>query len=630
VPDGQAALDAISRSKPDLVLTDVMMPRLDGFSLLREIRRDPNLRDLPVILLSARAGEEARVEGLDAGADDYLTKPFAARELVARVNANLEMARIRREAVRDLRESEARFHNMAEYAPVMMWMTDATGSLTYLNRVWSEFTGQAPEEALAAGAWEALHPEDRIASKTIFLEANAARQAFRLEYRLRRGDGVYRWALSAAVPRFGDDGKFLGYIGSVIDITDRKEAEQILWQANEVLERRVAAAIAEQAEAEAQLRQSQKMEAIGKLTGGVAHDFNNVLQVISGNLQLLAKDVAGNQRAEIRVQTAMAGITRGSKLASQLLAFSRRQPLAPKVVNLGRVIRGIDDMLRRALGEGVEIETVIGGGLWNSFVDQAQVENALLNLAINARDAMNGHGKLTIEAGNDFLDDVYVARHVDVTAGQYVMIAVTDTGCGIPSDLLDRVFEPFFTTKPEGKGTGLGLSMVYGFVKQSGGHIKIYSEPGHGTTVRIYLPRANAPEDFATDTDIGPATGGRETVLVVEDEPAILMMATVILEGQGYQVFSAGTAGEAMRLFEERAGRIHLLMSDVVMPDRNGRDLFKDLQSINPHLKCLFMSGYTADVIGPHGVLNEGVNFIQKPFSLLDLAKKVRSVLDSD
>ena len=414
VANGIEALEAIRNQKPNLILSDVMMPDLDGFSLLRRIRAEPNLRDIPVILLSARAGEEARIEGLDAGADDYLTKPFSARELIARVNTNLELARVRREVTRELRESEARFRNMADHAPVMMWMTDASGSLTYLNRVWCDFTGQTLAEAIGYGAWDALHAEDRADSERIFFNANAAREAFRIEYRLRHVDGAYRWALSAAAPRFSDDGDFLGYIGSVIDISDRKRAEQVLRQANEDLEQRVAAAVADRAQAEAQLRQAQKMEAVGKLTGGVAHDFNNVLQVISGNLQLLSKDVAGNLRAEQRLQTAIAGVSRGSKLAAQLLAFGRRQPLAPKVVNLGRLIREIDDMLRRALGESIQIETIVGGGLWNTLVDTGQFENALLNLAINARDAMEGHGKLTIELGNAFLDDDYAARHVDV------------------------------------------------------------------------------------------------------------------------------------------------------------------------------------------------------------------------
>ena len=278
--DGKEALAAIRRDRPDLVLTDVMMPVLDGFALLRAIRGDPALSDLPVVLLSARAGKEASVEGLEAGADDYLTKPFTAGELLARVNANLQLARVRREATRDLRESEARFRNMADHAPVMMWMTDAAGFLTYVNRVWCEFTGQTPEEAVGHGAWNALHADDKIESEHIFFSANAAREAFRVEYRLRNVDGAYRWALSAAAPRFSDDGEFLGYIGSVIDISDRKKAEEVLQRANEDLEQRIAAAVAERAEAEAQLRQAQKMEAIGKLTGGVAHDFNNVLQVV--------------------------------------------------------------------------------------------------------------------------------------------------------------------------------------------------------------------------------------------------------------------------------------------------------------------------------------------------------------
>lgn len=627
VSDGQEALEAIRVIKPDLVLTDVMMPRLDGFGLLYHLRADEALRDLPVIMLSARAGEEASVEGLDAGADDYLTKPFSARELMARVNTNLEMARIRREATRELRESEARFRNMADHAPVMMWMTDPSGSLTYLNRLWSEFTGQSLQEAQGFGAWEALHPEDRERSQGIFSGANSVRKAFRIEYRLRRIDGTYRWALSAAAPRFGNDNEFLGYIGSVIDITDRKEAERILQQTNEILEQRIAAAVAERAEAEAQLRQSQKMEAVGKLTGGVAHDFNNVLQIIGGNLQLLVRDVAGNMRAEQRLQTAIAAISRGSKLASQLLAFGRRQALAPKVINLGRLIRSVDDMLRRALGEGVEIETIISGGLWNTFVDMVQVENALLNLAINARDAMDGQGKLTIEAGNAFLDDEYAARHTEIDPGQYVVLAVTDTGCGIPPDVLDQVFEPFFTTKPEGKGTGLGLSMVYGFVKQSGGHIKIYSEPGQGTTVRIYLPRSRQVEDIETNIETGPATGGSETVLVVEDDEEVRSTVVDMLSDLGYRVLKAKDAQSGLAIIESGVA-VDLLFTDVVMPGPlRSPELARKAQERLPNIAVLFTSGYTENAIVHGGRLDEGIELLSKPYTPEALARKTRHVL---
>jgi signal transduction histidine kinase len=280
----------------------------------------------------------------------------------------------------------------------------------------------------------------------------------------------------------------------------------------DITERRMAEAALQQAQAT--MIRSQKLEAIGQLTGGVAHDFNNLLQVISGNLQLLSKDVAGNARAEVRVQTALAGVTRGSKLASQLLAFARRQPLEPKVV----MQAAWSKMLRRALGGEIEVETVVAGGLWNSLIDPDQFENAVLNLAINARDGMNGQGWLTIEASNAFLDEVYVRQHDELAAGQYVMIAVTDTGTGIPPDILERVYEPFFTTKAEDKGTGLGLAMVYGFLKQSGGHVKIYSEVGAGTTVKLCFPRQVANEDALVAAPSGEIKGGEETVLVVEDD----------------------------------------------------------------------------------------------------------------
>ena len=577
--------------------------------------------------MSARAGEDARVEGLDAGADDYLTKPFSGRELIARVSANLEMLRIRREATRELRESEARFRNMADHSPVMMWMSDPDGSLTYLNRGWLEFTGQTLQEALGSGAWEALHPLSRESARQAFIAANSAQATFRSEYQLRRADGRYRWALSAAAPRRNDAGEYLGYIGSVIDITERKEAEQVLQQANQLLAQRVAAAIAERADAEAQLRQSQKMEAIGRLTGGVAHDFNNVLQVIAGNLQLLTRDLSGNLRGQHRLDTAMAALNRGSKLASQLLAFGRRQPLAPKVINLGRLIRGIDDMLRRALGEGIEIETVVAGGLWNTFVDTVQVENALLNLAINSRDAMAGHGRLTIEAGNAFLDDTYSERHAEVSAGQYVMVAVTDTGCGIPGELLERVFEPFFTTKPEGQGTGLGLSMVYGFVKQSGGHVKIYSEPGHGTTVRIYLPRARQQEDVETPIAAGPATGGTETVLVVEDDADVRSTVVDMLLELGYRVLQARDAQGALAIVESGIP-IDLIFTDVVMPGSlRSPELARKARQRLPNVAVLFTSGYTENAIVHGGRLDEGTDLLSKPYSRDALARKLRHVL---
>jgi signal transduction histidine kinase/DNA-binding response OmpR family regulator len=408
--------------------------------------------------------------------------------------------------------------------------------------------------------------------------------------------------------------KIIGAYQFSTDITERLQAEARL------------------AEAEEQLRQSQKMEAIGQLTGGVAHDFNNLLQVIGGNLQLLVRDVTGNLRAEERLQTAIVAISRGSKLASQLLAFGRRQPLAPKVIELGRLIRSIDDMLRRALGDGVEIETIISAGLWNTFVDTVHIENALLNLAINARDAMEGRGKLTIEARNQFLDEDFVARHADVAAGEYVMIAVTDTGCGIPPDIVDRVFEPFFTRKPEGQGTGLGLSMVYGFVKQSGGHIQICSEPGHGTTVRVYLPRTLELEDVDADIEAGPATGGTETggtetVLVVEDDEQVRGTVVDMLSELGYRVLKAKDTQSALATIESGIP-IDLLFTDVVMPGPlRSPDLARKAQERLPNIAVLFTSGYPENAIVHAGRLDHGIELLSKPYTREALARKIRYVL---
>lgn len=376
-----------------------------------------------------------------------------------------------------------------------------------------------------------------------------------------------------------------------------------------------------------QLRQAQKMDAIGKLTGGVAHDFNNLLQVISGNLQLLAADVAGNPRAERRLANAMAGVTRGSKLAAQLLAFGRRQPLAPKVVNIGRFVREMDDLLRRTLGEEIEVETVIAGGLWNTLVDISNVENALLNLAINARDAMEGRGRLTIEAGNALLDSTYASAHGDLRPGQYVMIAVTDTGTGIPPEIIDQVFEPFFTTKPEGQGTGLGLSMVYGFVKQSGGHVKIYSEPGHGTTVKLYLPRSTQSEDRIVDIENEDLRGGDETVLVVEDDDAVRDTVVSMLSDLGYRVLKARDAASALSIIESGIA-IDVLFTDVVMPGSlRSPELARKAVERQPGIAVLFTSGYTENAIVHGGRLDEGVELLSKPYTRDQLARRIRHVL---
>jgi signal transduction histidine kinase/DNA-binding response OmpR family regulator len=442
-------------------------------------------------------------------------------------------------------------------------------------------------------------------------------------------------------PILNADGAVEGIFVDGYDVTHQHRAEAALQALNETLEQRVTQRTAELGDAlaklqhesaereaaQAALRQAQRMESLGQLTGGVAHDFNNLLQVISGNLQLLRREVAGNERAEKRVQSAIGGVTRGAKLASQLLAFGRRQPLEPKVIDIGRFIKGMDDMLRRALGEEIELETVISGGLWNALVDPGQIENAILNLAINARDAMSAGGKLTIEAGNAMLDAEYARVHDEVQPGQYVMVAVTDTGSGIPPDLLERVFEPFFSTKPEGKGTGLGLSMVYGFVKQSGGHVKIYSERGQGTTIKLYLPRVHQAEDALADETAAPVRGGTETVLVVEDDDAVRETAVNLLGDLGYRVLKAREAMGALSIVESGVP-IDLLFTDVVMPGPlRSPELARKARERLPGLAVLFTSGYTENAIVHGGRLDRGVELLSKPYTREALARKVRHVL---
>ena len=528
---------------------------------------------------------------------------------------------------RALTESESRFRNLAQSMPIHVWTAQPDGVLDWFNDRVYRYSG-VPQGSLGGIGWSGiLHPDDATNASESWAAARAVGHQYETEFRLRRHDGAYRWHIARAVPIRNTAGLIEKWVGTNTDIEEQKIAEAALADLAATLEQRVEARTAELLQTQAALRQSQKMESIGNLTGGVAHDFNNLLQVISGNLQLLVNEVAGNDRAEQRIQNAMAGVARGSKLASQLLAFGRRQPLAPKVVNIGRLVRNLDDILRRTLGEAIEVETMVAGGLWNTFIDPGNVENAILNLAINARDAMGGTGKLTIEAGNAFLDDKYVEAHADVQPGQYVLLAVTDTGTGMSADTLEKVFEPFFTTKPEGKGTGLGLSMVYGFVKQSGGHIKIYSELGHGTTIKLYLPRSLQTEDVIVEIDAGPITGGSETILVAEDDEAVRETVVAMLTDLGYRVLKARDAQSALTVIESGVA-IDLLFTDVVMPGTlKSPELARKARERLPHLGVLFTSGYTENSIVHSGRLDEGVELLSKPYTREALARRIRAIL---
>ncbi|HYF57148.1 MAG TPA: ATP-binding protein [Salinarimonas sp.] len=394
------------------------------------------------------------------------------------------------------------------------------------------------------------------------------------------------------------------------------------------------AEVARREEAEARLRQSQKMEAVGQLTGGVAHDFNNLLTVVTGSLDMLRRRMEEAPARDLRlVENALEGARRAATLTHHLLAFSRQQPLDPKPLDPNRLVAGMSELLRRTLNEAIGIETVLAGGLWRAHADPNQLENAILNLAVNARDAMPDGGKLTIETANAALDETYAGSRTDVRAGQYVLVSVSDTGLGMPREVLERVFEPFFTTKPVGKGTGLGLAQVYGFMKQSGGHAAIYSEPGQGTTVKLYLPRYRGADEVVDRAEPGmeqPPPGSGETILVVEDDDMVRRFTVEALGEAGYRVLEAGDGPAGLRLLDADP-RIALLFTDVVLAGQlNGRKLADEALRRRPDLRVVFTTGYTRNAIIHHGRLDEGVNFLGKPFTSSDLLHKVRTVLGKE
>jgi PAS domain S-box-containing protein len=519
--------------------------------------------------------------------------------------ASLLLANMNDMLSNEIRQRTAERDRMWVLSTDLMLVADFNATLEAVNPAFTSLLGWREAEIVGNSFMQLVHPDDVAATLQEVSGLASGQTTFKFENRYRHHDGSYRLISWSASP----DDEHIHAVGR--DITADRAAQEAMRRTEQALQ------------------QSQKMETIGKLTGGVAHDFNNLLQVISGNLQLLLSDVAANPRALKRVENAIGGVARGAKLASQLLAFGRRQALEPKVVKISRYVAGMDDMLHRTIGEEIELETVISAGLWNVLADTAQVENAILNLCINARDAMNGVGKLTIEVGNATLDEAYAATHEDVQAGQYVMIAVSDTGAGMPPEVVQKAFEPFFSTKPEGKGTGLGLSMVYGFVKQSGGHIKIYSEVGNGTSVKMYLPRSHEAEDAGVAAPIVPITGGSETILVAEDDEQVRNTVVELLGELGYRVLKAGDAASALAIIASGMP-IDLLFTDVVMPGPlRSPDLARKARELLPQLAVLFTSGYTENAIVHGGRLDAGVDLLGKPYTRAALAQKIRQVLTS-
>lgn len=531
-----------------------------------------------------------------------------------------------------LKESEARFRLVAETAPVMLWMGDTEGKCVYLNAALRDFWGLTPE-GITSFDWNmTLHPDDKQKLVEPFERGMRNQTGFSTEARFRRRDGSIRLVHTDARPRFGAGGEFLGMIGVNVDITDSRRVEDALRDLNATLEQEARERTEQLRLQEEELRQAQKMEAVGQLTGGIAHDFNNLLQVIVGNLEILERNLAPAEgRLRRAAENAMIGAQRAATLTQRLLAFSRRQPLAPKPIKVNDLVTEMSELLYRSLGETIAVETVLAAGLWRTEADPNQLESALLNLAVNARDAMPEGGKLTIETANAHIDEGYAARQAEVSPGQYVLVCVSDTGLGMDKLTIERAFEPFFTTKEPGKGTGLGLSQVYGFVKQSGGHVKVYSEIGQGTTVKIYLPRLQGeelrPEALATSTV--PEGSREETILVVEDDDDVRAYSVEILRELGYRVLEAHDGPSALQVLE-RQSQVALLFCDVVLPGGwTGAQTVEQARALRPNLKVLFTTGYARNAIVHHGRLDPGVNLVTKPFTFAELAAKVRDVLDA-
>ena len=644
VADGQAALAAIRRRRPDILVTDVMMPLLDGFGLLRAVREDAGLRDLPIVMLSARAGDEAKVEGLDAGADDYLTKPFSSRELLARIAANIAMARLRREAAEAVHASETRALEQAERVQLALdagaiigtWVWNVKDDLVVGDAQFARAYDIDPQRSRSgipiAEVMPSIHAEDR---ERVAGEINAALQRggpFRSEYRVRQHDGVYRWIEANGRVDRDANGVAVRFPGVLIEIEHRRAIEAELRDLNQRLEDRVQSAIEERERAEDALRQSQKMEAVGQLTGGIAHDFNNLLTGIYGSLQMLETRISqGRLDAVPRyIDAAQGAAKRAAALTQRLLAFSRRQTLDPKPTHVNQLIADMEDLIRRTTGPDVDVKVAGAAGLWPVLIDQNQLENALLNLCINARDAMPDGGRLTIETTNRWLDG-NAGKERDLPPGQYVSLCVTDTGTGMSKATVERIFEPFFTTKPLGHGTGLGLSMIYGFMRQSNGQIRVYSELGKGTTMCLYIPRyhGKAPADETTAEDATGFEGGfGETVLVIDDEPTVRFLVVDLLQDAGYRVLEAGDGVAGLKILQSES-RIDLLITDVGLPGgMNGRQVADAARVIRENLKVLFITGYAENAIIGNGQLEPGMQVITKPFAMEALANKVRDMID--
>ncbi len=589
-----------------VVITDQRMPRMNGDELLAKLG---DTADALRILLTGFADLSAVIRAVNEGKIfAYVTKPWDANDLRVKVEQAAEHFRLTKE----LAYERKLLHDLMDNAPDGIYFKDLDLRFLRANRSFAGMLDASERELVGKRVGDVFSPAVAATVENQEMEILSDGQPVLDILRDYERGGRRRWLSETKAPIRSPDGAVIGLVGIVRDVTERVETAEALRASEE------------------QLKQAQKMEAIGQLAGGIAHDFNNMLSVIDGYGQLVHQGLPEGDIKREDVGEILAASRRASSLTRQLLAFSRRQVVQPKALNINDIVANVEKMLQRVIGENIDLVTRLSPALGHVRIDAGQLEQIILNLTINARDAMPEGGKLIIETSNVELDEAYAGKHPEVTLGLHVMLTVTDTGTGMDAATQKHAFEPFFTTKEVGKGTGLGLSTVYGIVRQSGGHISLYSEPGRGTSFKIYFARIDRPVETLSPsqfTSDAPHRGG--TILLVEDDDAVRQIAARVLRSQGYTVLEARRPTEARKICSEQNGRIALLLTDIVMPETSGRRLAEELSQLHPAMRVLFMSGYPGGALTLGGALDIGSSYLEKPFTPTSLTEKVREVLQS-
>jgi PAS domain S-box-containing protein len=616
-----------------IILTEEAL--VTGASVLQQaLSQQPAWSDIPVVLFAARrsgtvsASEAAIRRSGGVGANlIVLERPLSSVSLLSAIASALRSRQRQfemRDRLQELRESEAKFQAITNSIDHMVWSARPDGFHDYYNQRWYDYTGMPEGSTYGAGWNDMFHPDDQERAWAAWRQSLASGGPYHIEYRLKHRSGEYRWVLGRAQPVRNEAGDIVRWYGTCTEIQEIVEARDVLSRNREDLERMVEERTAALQSANDHLRQSQKMEAVGQLTGGIAHDFNNMLTGIIGAMDIMKRRIAAGRFEDLGrfMDAATQSATRAAGLTQRLLAFSRRQSLDSKPIDINHLVLSLDDLLRRTITEQIDLQIAVGEDVPPGIADANQLESAILNLAINARDAMPDGGKLTVETKLVELDEAYVTTRPDIKPGHYVMVAVSDTGVGMAPDLIDKVVEPFFTTKPIGQGTGLGLSMVYGFARQSGGQVRIHSRPGEGTSVKIYLPAAQVEPEVAAPAAVAVPVGGGQTVLVVEDDASVRLLVREVLEEMGYITLEAADAPAAIPILASDT-HLDLLVSDVGLPGMNGRQLAEVARQHRAELPILFITGYAENAAIRAGFLGTNMSMITKPFSLEELAHKI-------